>query len=121
MTTAPPPESYTCPRCRNVSRNADDIANGYCGNCHEFTRISLRMRLFVAGHMTADVWVHSTEGVELLGAEHQRLAMEAQARGELWLVEVYDPQAPPGLGYLRFGTDRFGMVEPSEVSEWPWQ
>lgn len=27
---------YTCPRCGMTSYNSDDIANRYCGNCHEF-------------------------------------------------------------------------------------
>lgn len=30
--------SITCPRCLRVSFNANDISEGYCGYCHEFTR-----------------------------------------------------------------------------------
>lgn len=29
--------SYTCPRCLAVSHHPDDVANGYCGACHDFT------------------------------------------------------------------------------------
>lgn len=29
--------AITCPRCGAVSRSAGDIAQGYCGNCHEWT------------------------------------------------------------------------------------
>lgn len=29
--------SFTCPKCGMTSYNANDIAHGYCGNCHEFT------------------------------------------------------------------------------------
>jgi len=28
--------SFTCPDCKAVSYNSHDIANSYCGNCHEF-------------------------------------------------------------------------------------
>lgn len=29
--------SFTCPKCEMTSYNPNDIAQGYCGNCHEFT------------------------------------------------------------------------------------
>lgn len=28
--------SITCPRCHRTSYNSNDIANKYCGNCHQF-------------------------------------------------------------------------------------
>jgi hypothetical protein len=28
---------FRCPRCGKISGNPDDKANGYCGNCHDFT------------------------------------------------------------------------------------
>jgi ribosomal protein L37E len=30
--------SFTCPRCGMTSYNPDDIREGYCGNCHDWTR-----------------------------------------------------------------------------------
>ncbi len=27
----------TCPDCGKVSWHPDDVASGYCGNCHDFT------------------------------------------------------------------------------------
>ena len=30
--------SITCPRCGRTSYNPFDIAEGYCGNCHDWTR-----------------------------------------------------------------------------------
>jgi hypothetical protein len=27
---------FTCPECKMTSHNPDDVANGYCGNCHTF-------------------------------------------------------------------------------------
>jgi hypothetical protein len=29
--------SITCPVCRMTSYNPTDIAQGYCGNCHDYT------------------------------------------------------------------------------------
>jgi hypothetical protein len=34
MTTMP---TITCPACSHSSTHPDDIAHGYCGNCHRFT------------------------------------------------------------------------------------
>lgn len=31
-------ESFTCPRCGMTSYNPNDIREGYCGNCHDWTR-----------------------------------------------------------------------------------
>lgn len=32
-----PPLSVTCPRCGRTSYHPDDIADGYCGDCHDWT------------------------------------------------------------------------------------
>lgn len=29
--------SFTCPICKMTSRNPNDVAAGYCGNCHDWT------------------------------------------------------------------------------------
>ena len=31
-------ESITCPRCGMTSYNPNDVREGYCGNCHDWTR-----------------------------------------------------------------------------------
>lgn len=28
---------FTCPRCRRTSHNPDDVREGYCGHCHDWT------------------------------------------------------------------------------------
>lgn len=33
----PPESSFTCPRCGAVSRLPEDLAQGYCGRCHDWT------------------------------------------------------------------------------------
>lgn len=35
--TAPAPPSFTCPCCGIVSNNRNDIAQRYCGRCHDWT------------------------------------------------------------------------------------
>lgn len=30
-------QSITCPRCGLTSYHPDDVREGYCGNCHEWT------------------------------------------------------------------------------------
>jgi len=32
-----PPPSITCPKCGRTSWNPNDIREGYCGNCHDWT------------------------------------------------------------------------------------
>lgn len=29
--------AFTCPRCGMTSHSADDVREGYCGNCHDWT------------------------------------------------------------------------------------
>lgn len=36
-TGSPPQNSFTCPICGMTSFNPSDVANEYCGNCHDFT------------------------------------------------------------------------------------
>lgn len=31
------PDSITCPECGMTSYHPEDVRQGYCGNCHEFT------------------------------------------------------------------------------------
>ncbi len=32
-------KSITCPRCGRTSYNLNDIREGYCGACHDWTRV----------------------------------------------------------------------------------
>jgi hypothetical protein len=117
--TTPPP--YTCPRCGAVSHHPKDAEQGYCGRCHAFTRVSLRLRLYVAGKLADERWVGDDDHVTEVGEEHQARAVQAERDGLRWLVEVFDPAAPTDEAFLRFGTDADGMVMPHEVTRWPWQ
>lgn len=31
------PESFSCPRCGAESHHPDDVENGYCGSCRDYT------------------------------------------------------------------------------------
>ncbi|MCL1871930.1 MAG: hypothetical protein FWF90_16160 [Promicromonosporaceae bacterium] len=31
------PDTFTCPRCGSTSHNPHDVAEGYCGHCHDWT------------------------------------------------------------------------------------
>lgn len=31
------PDSFTCPKCGRTSYNPNDVSEGYCGNCHDWT------------------------------------------------------------------------------------
>jgi len=33
-----PKPSFTCPRCHKTTHNSDDVFEGYCGRCHDWTR-----------------------------------------------------------------------------------
>jgi hypothetical protein len=32
-------EPFRCPVCKKVNRQPMDMAEGYCGNCHDWTRL----------------------------------------------------------------------------------
>lgn len=50
-----------------------------------------------------------------LGEQHTQLVAAAAQTGHKWLVEVTDPDAPPGEGNIRFGSDSDGMVMPIKM------
>jgi hypothetical protein len=37
--------AFTCPDCRRASHNPHDEEHGYCGNCREFKRPTLRIEV----------------------------------------------------------------------------
>jgi hypothetical protein len=80
----------------------------------------LRLRLYIDGIVLDQVWIDTTsptaqQQIDSTQRRHAALADKADARGERWMAEVYDPAAPADNAYLRFGTDPDGMIEPREV------
>jgi hypothetical protein len=81
----------------------------------------LRFRLFVAGEMVRETWIDaaSTGGQRsglITAADHITLRNKAEADGQPWMVEVFDPAAEDG--YLRFGTDPSLMTDPRPLAGW---
>jgi hypothetical protein len=76
----------------------------------------LRFRVWVAAVLVEEVWLDATDPLDRARIDgvrdrHMAIADAAEADGKLWLVEVYDP-ALGQFGYMRFGTDTAGMVDP---------
>lgn len=76
----------------------------------------VRTRLFIAGRLAHEDWIavddNAAAVAAAVGALQSRAAEEADARGEVWMAELHDPEAPPGVGTVRFGTDPTMMRDP---------
>ena len=77
----------------------------------------IRFRLYVAGELVDEVWFDvSNPDVDALADRardrHTAMALEADAAGQLWMVEIYNPAASAESAYMRFGTDADGMIDP---------
>lgn len=72
----------------------------------------LRFRIYVGGQLRAEEWVDEPADAPAAAERHARMAL---GPGQPWLVEVFNPDAPPDSAYLRFGTDQGGMVEPLDL------
>jgi len=65
-----PSESFTCPRCKAVTRDIALASRGYCGDCQEFTGLCgaafLAVALLATGVVTMPGWPHpcTTPGTE---------------------------------------------------------
>jgi hypothetical protein len=114
------PQRYTCPRCGRSTSAADDIANRYCGACHVFAADLMRMRLYIAGKLEAEEWAANGDEAGKIALSHAAACQDAGRRGDRWMIEIHDPDSPPGVGYVRFGTDSAGMVDPFPLKSWPW-
>jgi hypothetical protein len=74
----------------------------------------LRFRVYVDGEVADEAWVGGPGDVdgETLALKQRALCDTASDHGQLWLIEVYDPDVPEDAAYWRFGTDPAGMVLP---------
>jgi len=84
----------------------------------------LRFRLWIDGHLEDEVWIDAdapgaAELADSAQERHLTLAQEAAAFGWPYLVEIYNPAEPPDRAYIRFGTDRAGMVDPLALEDAP--
>jgi hypothetical protein len=86
----------------------------------------LRLRFWTGGQLRDEVWISAdAQGAGdiamTVATYHGHLADLADAAGVPWLVEVFDPAAPTEQGYLRFGTDKDGMIEPAPATPASWR
>jgi hypothetical protein len=84
----------------------------------------LRFRIYVEGEIADEEWIDTTapgrqDAVDALMARQLDIAHAAQADGELWMVEVFDPEQPEHQAYARFGTDKRGMILPIQTVRLP--
>ena len=68
--------SVTCPRCQMTSYNPNDIREGYCGNCHDWTGAAPASR-----HRFAD---------ELAGHERALIAISGEAPYNVQVHLIFD-------------------------------
>lgn len=72
----------------------------------------LRFRLYLAGRLVDEAWVFDDTTAEAAARAQGGICARAITRGVRYLVEVYDPDAPPEVAHVRFGDDVAGMGRP---------
>jgi hypothetical protein len=77
----------------------------------------LRFRVYLGGVLADEVWIDAADPgsrdlATMTAIMQADLCQRAALDGVPWLLEVYDPGAPPGASCLRLGTDADGMVYP---------
>lgn len=80
----------------------------------------LRLRLFIDSRLADEVWLnaddpHAPAKAERTALAHTAAADQADADGQPWMTEVYDPAADPDRAYLRIGTDTSLMEDPQAL------
>jgi hypothetical protein len=76
--------SITCPRCGRTSHSPDDVREGYCGACHDWTGLP-------AG---------TTSGDALREAREIREARQAQVGA--WMTRGWIPGAATAMGFPEY-------------------
>jgi len=82
---------------------------------HHDPMTSLRFRIYIGGELTLEQWIDANDPAsgDLAATTadlHAAACAQAEERGELWLLEVYDPAAQDST--LRIGTDTTAMTLP---------
>lgn len=79
-------ESFTCPQCGRTSFNADDVAERYCGACHDWTGLP--------GPAAVDAAIESVRAAA--SAEYQATRLRLPADEIEWAARCYEQQARSG-------------------------
>lgn len=82
----------------------------------------VRFRVYIAGKLTAESWLDTSNPdygrmSADIGDAHAELVNAAETRGQLWLIESYQPGLPEHRAYTRMGTDPAGMVDPIPLDD----
>lgn len=74
-------------------------------------RSGLRFRVYLRGAMVLEEWVDARiDSATVMDMAQRHVKAATQTAGP-WMVEAWDPGAPPREAYVRFGTDPDGMVD----------
>lgn len=74
-----------------------------------------RIRLWINQDLADERWVSNEDQLEQLRIKHERMIEEAAAKGAVFMVELWDPEAPADNSCLRFGTDPTMMRNPQRT------
>lgn len=82
----------------------------------------MRIRVWVDAKLTEELWLDAGNPdweriTDAARDRHQAITDRADRDGLVWLVEMFDPDLPPGEAYVRVGTDQAGMVSPEPLGD----
>jgi len=101
--------AFTCPRCGAVSANQTDVVEGYCGNCHDWTRKS------------SGPWIATFRDGPLADRPPDRVFAVGPIWEEIVLVQFprnpHQPMNPWAGGWSIVGGDGIPTFETERV---PW-
>lgn len=79
----------------------------------------MRVRVWIDGQVRFEDHFPPSDGdgrdPAAYSVDQMRLIVDADAAGELWLIEIYDPNQGPDQHPFRFGTDAERMEAPIEL------
>ncbi len=81
----------------------------------------LRFRLYIDGKLVYNDSVDcetetASQAIEAISNCQMLLVELADEKGQLWMVECFDPDMPADQAYTRFGTDASMMTEPDKMT-----
>ena len=85
-------ESFTCPKCGRTSHHPDDVREGYCGACHDWTGPQTRVedpfnRSDTPGLRVQAQPIDTTDARQVVGVYTESSAMHSRSKG--WLPTVF--------------------------------
>lgn len=72
----------------------------------------VRVRFYLNGELVDEAWMYDEGKVQIISLDHLNRAKRAEAAGQVWMLEFYDPYMFGDHAYLRMGTDEQAMINP---------